>query len=125
VYFIVCASGIDEVMHKTEYLKNEYKEAKYNINPQFTKFIFLRHIYGAISTSLICFRINRKLIIPLFKDSSKKLSDSDVIDDNWIVKNNKKPNDEMMFGEDIYALAVAILHKKNAKHLKYYDENEK
>ena len=31
----------------------------------------------------------------------------------------------MNFGTDIYALAVAILHKKNAKHLKYYDENER
>jgi hypothetical protein len=28
----------------------------------------------------------------------------------------------MRFGEDIYALAVAMLHKKNAKHLKYFDQ---
>ena len=80
-------------------------------------------MYGMVSTILICYRINKKVIIPLFKD--KKHNISDTIDENWIVKNNKKPNDEMNFGTDIYALAVAILHKKNAKHLKYYDENER
>ena len=30
----------------------------------------------------------------------------------------------MRFGEDIYALSVAMLHKKNAKHLKYFDQDE-
>lgn len=30
----------------------------------------------------------------------------------------------MIFGEDIYALSVAMLHKKNAKHLKYFDQDE-
>ena len=74
-----------------------------------------------ISTSLICYRINRKFIIKVFKGSKI----NEIIDENWVVKNNKKPNDEMMFGEDIYALSVAILHKKNAKHLKYYDKNER
>lgn len=31
----------------------------------------------------------------------------------------------MRFGEDIYALAVAMLHKKNAKHLKYFNQQDK
>lgn len=77
-----------------------------------------------ISTGLICFRINRKLIFPILKEPSKKLSECETIDENWIVKNNKPPADDMIFGDDIYALAVAILHKKNAKHLKYYEKNE-
>ena len=29
----------------------------------------------------------------------------------------------MKFGNDIYALSIAILHKKNAMHLKYYDKS--
>ena len=53
------------------------------------------------------------------------MKEKGIIDNNWIVFNNKPPNDEMKFGEDIYALAVAILHKKNAMHLKYYEENKR
>ena len=30
----------------------------------------------------------------------------------------------MIFGDDIYAISVAMLHKKNAKHLKYFDQDE-
>lgn len=37
--------------------------------------------------------------------------------------NNKEPAKEMRFGEDIYALAVAMLHKKNATHLRYFDRH--
>lgn len=40
-----------------------------------------------------------------------------------MVLNNKEPAKEMRFGEDIYALAVAMLHKKNARHLGYFDKH--
>lgn len=29
----------------------------------------------------------------------------------------------MRFGEDIYSLVVAMLHKKNARHLRYFDKH--
>jgi len=44
--------------------------------------------------------------------------------ENWLVVNCKLPASEMKFGDDIYALAVAMLHKKNAKHLKYFDQED-
>ena len=101
-------------------------EAKYDIDPYFVKFVFLRHLYGMVTTGLICYRINVKFIIDMLKSpENRKRSLESFASENWLVVNCKLPATEMRFGDDIYAIAVAMLHKKNAMHLKYFDQDDK
>ena len=123
-YFSLCASGIEEVITKHEFIKETYHEAKYDIEPHFVKFMFLRHLYGLITTGLICYRITTKFIIKMLRKDGWKKPLYTFASENWLVLNNKHPATEMLFGDDIYALSVAMLHKKNAKHLRYFDQDE-